>query len=97
MLDSKEQYSGSVFRVYMPLPELLDPDDDDSISKLLRNTTIKLCLYATITSQKANRHQDCCENVKLHFIYAITCEVLLQQQTVQGLNQTDISNKNCIL
>jgi hypothetical protein len=39
MLNSKQQYSASIFRVYTPLPELLDPDDDDdSTGKLLCNT-----------------------------------------------------------
>jgi hypothetical protein len=35
MLNTKQQYSASVFKVYTPLPELLGPEGDDSISKLL--------------------------------------------------------------
>jgi hypothetical protein len=78
MLNSKQQYSASIFRVYKPLPELPDPEDDESISMFLYNTRINLQLYATITSQKTNRHQHCCKNVKFRFIYVITCEVLPQ-------------------
>jgi hypothetical protein len=42
ILNCKQQYFASVFRVYTPLPELLKPEDDDSISKLLCNTRIIL-------------------------------------------------------
>jgi len=33
MLNSEQQYCASIFRDYTPLPDLLDPEDGDSISK----------------------------------------------------------------
>jgi hypothetical protein len=78
MLNSKQQYSASIFRVYKPLPELPDPEDE-SISMFLCNNNIP---KDKLSSGLLREHQ-----ISIHVSYNMRSIATVTRQSKPAFNR----------